>query len=87
MERTPRPPRELGPDGVERTARLEHEINDLFAAAFAGGAGKEALKHLRSITIETIAGPHVSSDELRHREGMRFLVAVIEERVKRGSRK
>jgi hypothetical protein len=78
---------ELGPDGVKRTARLEHEINDLFAAAFATGAGREALKHLRSITIETVAGPHVSSEELRHREGMRHLVGIIEERVKRGSRK
>jgi hypothetical protein len=41
----------------------------------------EVLKHLRRITIETAGGPLISSDELRHREGQRFLVYLIQARI------
>ena len=42
------------------------------------------LKYLRSITIESVAGFNISDQELRAREGMRFLVGIIEQRIKEG---
>ena len=44
--------------------------------------GQEFLKYLRSITIELVNGPAVSDGELRHVEGQRFLVGLIETRIK-----
>jgi hypothetical protein len=41
----------------------------------------EVLKHLRRITIETAGGPLITNDELRHREGQRFLVYLIQARI------
>tara|TARA_R100000322_G_scaffold60411_1_gene37356 strand:+ start:246 stop:437 length:192 start_codon:yes stop_codon:yes gene_type:complete len=46
--------------------------------------GDKVLKYLRSITIETVAGFNISNEELRSREGMRFLVGIIEQRIKEG---
>lgn len=79
-----RKPGVLGPDGVLRGHDEEHKLNLLFAAAFERDAGREALRHLRAITIEAVAGPGVSPDALMHREGMRYLVGIIEQRIARG---
>jgi hypothetical protein len=78
------PPRLLGCDGWQRSAAEDHEINVTMAAAFAGEAGRKALAYLRSITIEAVAGPAVTDAELRHREGMRALVGIIETRIRQG---
>lgn len=78
------PPRQLGCDGWPRTPADEREINVTMAAVFAGEAGRKALAYLRSITIEAVAGPAVSDAELRHREGMRALVGIIETRIRQG---
>lgn len=72
-----------GPDGFIRTIAQERRLNQLFEATFATPAGQEVLRHLRSITIEAVGGPNVTDAELRHREGQRFLVAIIEQRIKR----
>jgi hypothetical protein len=40
------------------------------------------LKYLRSITIEAVTGPAASDAELRHLEGQRYLVGLIERRIK-----
>lgn len=74
----------MGPDGWQRTAAQEREIDLTLAAIFAGEAGRKALAYLRSITIEAVAGPNITDAELRHREGMRALVGIIETRVRRG---
>jgi hypothetical protein len=72
---------EQGPDGILR-ARAEHQrLNELLATVFKGDAGKSALDYLRSISIERVCGPHATDAELRHLEGMRFIVAVISQRI------
>ena len=53
-------------------------------STFISPAGKAVLQYLRSITIESVAGPAISDAELRHREGMRFVVGLIETRIKGG---
>tara|TARA_B100000686_G_scaffold27460_1_gene27051 strand:- start:30004 stop:30282 length:279 start_codon:yes stop_codon:yes gene_type:complete len=71
-------------DGQYRSQELEKEINDYFLTTFSAPAGKKVLKYLRTITIESVAGPNITDTELRHREGMRFIVGLIETRIKGG---
>jgi len=71
-------------DGHNRSTEREKEINDHFVTTFSAPSGKKVLQYLRSITIESVAGPNISDTELRHREGMRFVVGLIETRIKGG---
>lgn len=73
-------------DGVHRAASHEKRINEAFALVFSDdtGAIKVVKDYLRQITIESIGGYHISNDELRHREGGRFIIGVIEARTKLG---
>lgn len=70
-----------GPDGVVRSIEEQKRINEVLAIAFRGESGKAALDYLRSISIERVCGPFASDAELRHLEGMRFVVGVISQRV------
>lgn len=83
MESTPRV---LRADGVSRSQQEDDELNQTIAALFRSRAGKKVLDYLRSITIEFVAGPNISDAELRHREGMRYLVGIIEERMRMGQK-
>lgn len=74
----------IGSDGVQRPAELERRLNEAFAAIFAGENGRVALDYLRSITVLNVTGPAVSDAQLRHLEGQRFLVALIERRLDHG---
>jgi len=60
-------------------------LNQLVSGVFSSTGGKEVLKYLRSITIESVAGPYINPNELMHREGMRHLVGIIEQRIARGN--
>tara|TARA_R100000353_G_scaffold68056_3_gene52856 strand:+ start:1846 stop:2124 length:279 start_codon:yes stop_codon:yes gene_type:complete len=71
-------------DGFQRSQSQEEQLNDLFVNCFRTEHGDKVLKYLRSITIETVAGFNISNEELRSREGMRFLVGIIEQRIKEG---
>ena len=77
-------PLSLGPDGITRSPDKENELNKLAAGIFASQGGKEFLRYLRSITTQAVLGPHAATNELFHREGMRFLVGIIEQRIARG---
>jgi len=81
-----RTPRELGPDGISRTAEAERILNGLFVAVFNNPEGKQVLDYLRAYTLNRINGPEVSGRMLRHHEGMRFLFHVIAARIERGIR-
>lgn len=70
-----------GPDGVLRSVEEQKRINEVLAIAFRGESGKAALDYLRSISIERVCGPFATDAELRHLEGMRFVVGVISQRV------
>ena len=49
----------VGPDGNIRTSKQEDELNKIFAGVFAGQGGKEIIRYLRSITIESVAVPQL----------------------------
>ena len=82
MEQKSRPV--VGADGNIRTPKREDELNKIFAGVFSGQGGKEVIRYLRSITIESVAGPAINSNELMHKEGQRFIVGIIEQRIARG---
>lgn len=75
-----------GPDGHERTAEREREINLALASCFAGEAGRLALDYLRSITTNVASGPEISTNALLHLEGQRFIVGLISQRINLGHR-
>ena len=72
---------ETGPDGIQRARAEQARLNEVLATTFKGDLGKQALDYLRSISIERVCGPHATDAELRHLEGMRFIVAVISQRI------
>lgn len=83
---TQEPLHRTGCDGVRRLIKEEQRLNLLAAAAFTTGAGKEFLEYLRSITIESVGGPAISNDHLRHLEGARWVVGIMETRRSNGQR-
>jgi len=71
-----------GPDGQVRPPEEQKRLNELMAITFGRSeSGKAALDYLRSISIERACGPHVGDGELRHLEGMRFIVGIISQRI------
>lgn len=75
------PDRVIGPDGIERTAEEQKRLNEVCAIGISGARGRVFMDYLRSISIERASGPHISDQELRHLEGMRYLVAIISQRA------
>ena len=80
------PNNHIGLDGIARSKAEEDKISLNIASVFSEPTGKEILKYLRSVTIEMVSGPNISTDELRHLEGQRYLVGLIERHVQRGHR-
>lgn len=73
----------VGLDGIARTKAQEDKISLNIGSVFSEPTGKEILKYLRSITIEMVSGPNISADELRHLEGQRYIVGLLERHVQR----
>lgn len=74
--------RHLGVDGHQRPKNIDDQISLNVATLFSSDTGKEVLRYLKSITIESVHGAAVSDAELRHMEGQRYVVAIIEARIK-----
>ncbi len=73
-------------DGFNRSEETDKQISLIISQVFNTASGKEVLRYLRSITIEAVSGANVSDAELRHLEGQRYLVGVIERRIKHAER-
>lgn len=71
----------IGIDGSVRAVDADRQISQNVAEVFSSPAGKEVLRYLRSITIEMVSGPNITTEELRHLEGQRYLVGLIERRI------
>ncbi len=74
----------IGPDGIERSVQKEHRINEAFFQTFRGEAAKLSLDYLQSITLKMVNGPDATDSALRHREGMRDLMRIINKRIQLG---
>lgn len=71
----------VGIDGIQRPQDKDREISQNVAVVFGSEVGQAVLKYLRSITIEMVHGPNVTTEELRHVEGQRYIVGLIENRI------
>ena len=76
----------IGIDGYQRNSERDVEISQNIASIFESPTGKEVLKYLRSITIEMVHGPNVTTEELRHVEGQRYIVGLMEQRISHAHR-
>ena len=76
----------IGVDGIQRSAQADVIISQNVAEVFSSPTGQEVLRYLRSITIEMVHGPNVTTEELRHVEGQRYLVGLIERRMQHAHR-
>ena len=76
----------IGVDGYQRNSDRDSEISRNVAEIFESPTGNEVLRYLRSITIEMVNGPNVTTEELRHLEGQRYIVGLIEQRIAHGHR-
>ena len=74
----------LGLDGYQRAKEEEESVNILFQHIFKTTEGKALLAYLRSITIESVAGSDITDHALRHLEGQRYIVGLIQRRVNKG---
>lgn len=71
----------LGIDGVQRSKASDTIISQNVAEVFSTPTGQAVLQYLKSITIQLVHGPDVSTESLRHLEGQRFIVALIDQRI------
>ncbi len=71
----------IGLDGIQRSSDKDVQVSQNIAEIFNTPTGKEVLRYLRSITIEMVNGPNVTTEELRHIEGQRYIVGLIEQRI------
>lgn len=74
----------LGLDGITRSKEAEDRISLNIASLFSEPTGQEVLKYLRSVTIEMVGGPDITDGALRHLEGQRHIVGLIERHIQRG---
>ena len=77
----------IGVDGFQRDTNKDTQISKNIASLLESPTGKEVLKYLRSITIEMVNGPNVTTEELRHLEGQRYIVGLLERRVQHAHRR
>tara|TARA_R110000772_G_scaffold92435_2_gene189290 strand:+ start:544 stop:807 length:264 start_codon:yes stop_codon:yes gene_type:complete len=71
----------IGIDGVQRSKANDVNISQNVAEVFSTPTGQAVLQYLKSITIQMVHGPDVSTEALRHLEGQRFIVALIDQRI------
>ena len=76
----------LGVDNFPRSKADDEVISRNINSVFKTPNGAAVLKYLRSITIESVQGPNASDAELRHLEGQRYLVGLIERRINHGQK-
>lgn len=79
-----KPNKLIGLDNIQRKPEDEENLNTLFYKLFTTTGGSEVLKYLKSLSIDAVAGPEISDQSLRHLEGQRYLVGLIQRRVNKG---
>jgi hypothetical protein len=82
--KTTKPNRIIGLDNFERNPQEEEQINTLFESVFKKENAQAILSYLRQITIESVAGSEISDASLRHLEGQRYIVGLMQRRFNKG---
>ena len=76
----------IGLDNFKRGSDEEENLNSAFSALFGTDIGLSVLQYLKSITIDSVGGPEISDNSLRHLEGQRYIVGLIQRRINKGKR-
>jgi len=74
----------IGLDNLERPIAEEEALNSMFSVAMTTPTGSAILTYLKSMTLESVAGPEITDAHLRHLEGQRYIVGLIQRRVNKG---
>ena len=74
----------IGLDNFKRSSDEEENLNSAFSALFGTDIGLSVLQYLKSITIDSVGGPEISDNSLRHLEGQRYIVGLIQRRINKG---
>ena len=74
----------IGIDGIQRTANQDKVISIAIAHLFESETGKAVMEYLKSITVNRVHGPNITTEELRHHEGQRYIVGLLEARIQHG---
>jgi len=77
----------VGPDGLKRPPKIEHQINECFAITFRGATGKTVLDYLKSVTTNRVLEPGLPENTYSYQEGARWLMGIISTRIKDGEDK
>lgn len=86
MARPPRADTVRGPDGLVRQSRTEHRLNGLVHGVLSSPQGADLMAYLKSITVLRTHPPGtVTTEELLMHEGARWLVGIIDERIRLGA--
>ena len=76
----------IGLDGYPRRKEEDERISMDIASLFSTPSGQQVRHYLKSITIEAVHGPAVTDEVLRHAEGQRYIVGLIDRRINHASR-
>ena len=74
----------IGLDNFKRGSDEEENLNSAFSALFGTDIGLSVLQYLKSITIDSVGGPEISDNSLRHLEVQRYIVGLIQRRINKG---
>ncbi len=78
------PKTNIGIDGIQRAANQDKIISTTVAHLFETEMGKAVMEYLKSITVNRVHGPNITTEELRHHEGQRYIVGLREARIQHG---
>lgn len=70
---------------AKKVAIAESKLNSVYAAAFSTTSGMEVLKHLNH-ELMSVESPNTSKLRLVHREGGRFVIKSIINRIQEGKK-
>lgn len=76
----------IGLDGYPRKKEEDEKISMDIASLFSTPSGQQVRQYLKSITIEAVHGSAVTDGVLRHAEGQRYIVGLIDRRINHANR-
>jgi len=82
-----KPKQYIAPDGKKRPPKAEHQLNEAFAIVFSGAVGDTVRNYLKSITTNQVMPPGTDRNLIQYHEGARWLMGVIDTRIKDGEDK
>jgi hypothetical protein len=88
-KKTPRkkPTQYISPDGAARATASERQLNEAFAIVFRGAAADSVRLYLKSITTNRVMPPGSDPNLITYYEGARWLMGIIDTRIKDGEDK